>query len=83
MANQGYTVKEMLTELRTDMKKHHTKMDDIHTQTKLTNGRLTALEPRVTVQERTVRQINLKIAKYSGVITTILIMVEVALNYLM
>lgn len=41
-----YTMKDMMKEVREEVKLIHEKLDKVHLQTKLTNGRVTILEDK-------------------------------------
>lgn len=81
-ARINYTVKELLLAQDKQIKELHNKLDDIYTQTKLTNGRVNSLEPRMTAVEEKVSKIDLKLAYYTGAIAIIVIIAQYALQHI-
>ena len=65
MTNSGFTIKEMLNEVRDDIKELHEKVDSVYLQAKRTNGRVTQLEkdsPVVWVMKHKVLTVSIIIA---------------------
>ena len=66
----------MRQEVRKDLKELHDKLEQVHIQAKLTNGRVNLIEPQVKVHNKILNKHNVKLA----VITVILVGAEVGLN---
>lgn len=74
-----FTVKEMIKDMRDDIKSLHDKVDSVYLQAKLTNGRVNAIEPKVEKHNKSIHNINLRLAAYSTGLAVLIFIVEIIL----
>lgn len=79
MAIEEFTVKEMVSEMRQDIKALHDKVDSVYLQAKLTNGRVNTIEPIVNDHKKSIRNIDIKLASYTGALAILFFIIEVVL----
>jgi len=89
MANDNFTTKDILLQMREDMREINIKLDRVEIQTTKTNGRMNNAEEaiiahgeRLLTHDKKLDKINVKLAKYAGAITLIISGITFLINFL-
>jgi hypothetical protein len=72
----GFTLKEMMITQKASIDLLHEKIDAVHTQAQLTNGRLNRLEPQVEENKKQIQRNGFTIAKWSGALAVVMIAIQ-------
>lgn len=83
MKQDGFTIKEMVSDIRSDVKTIYQKVDSIEIQTTVTNGRVNAIEPQVENHSKRLGDVEKKLYWATGVLSIILIIVEFVIPYVL